>query len=450
MTTIRDDYLMTTWPRYPEADPDWLDVRTYFRGAHQSSVVVAGRLLQNEFSWQIESGGESLPFLFAAPLHWLRPCPTPATESLFREGDLIAIQISKKETDPLAAPIQDELAMAGAVLLLAPNRLPANETSRHERAFTVGRSEQWAKFLNEIRRYFMAQDFIEAQTPTLVPSPGTEPFLDPFSTEWVLGSRQRTLFLPTSPEFHLKQMLSRGWTRIFELKTCFRNGEIGEHHAPEFLMLEWYRAYSNLEAIASDVDGLLQMLAATFARPIAKLKRTTISELFAQSFDGFHLKPSTTREELAALASRKGVAVELDDSFDDVFFRLFLEKIEPQLGREGPLLVSDYPPSQAALSRLGQNGFAERFEVYWRGLELANAFHELNDPFENEKRFAEDAAKKTQLGKAPVPRDENLVRALKAGLPPSGGIALGIDRLFMALFEIATIGETRAFSVERP
>ena len=115
------------------------------------------------------------------------------------------------------------------------------------------------------------------------------------------------------------------------------------------------------------------------------------------------------------------------------------------MGENGPLLVSNYPPSQAALSRLGADGFAERFEVYWNGLELANAFHELNDPAENERRFAEDAALKVALGKPRVPRDENLMRALKRGLPPSGGIALGVDRLFMAMFGIKEIAETRAF-----
>jgi lysyl-tRNA synthetase class 2 len=449
MTKIRGDFLIS-WTRYPQADPDWLDVRTYVRGFHKSGSVVAGRLRQTDLSWQIESGGESLPFVFAKPLHWLRPCQTPATESLFCAGDLIAIRISRTTRTPRESSLLNKFAIAEAVLLLAPNVLEPSDPIAHGHTFTFERSEQWATFLSKIRLHFTSQDFVEAQTPTLVPSPGTEPFLDPFSTEWILGSRKRTLFLPTSPEFHLKQMLSRGWTRIFELKTCFRNGEMGDHHAPEFLMLEWYRAYSNLDAIANDFDSLLQTLGATFARPITHLKRTTMAELFAQALGGFVLAPETTREELAELALSHSVTVDSTDSFDDIFFRLFLEKIESKLGSDGPLLVSDYPPSQAALSRIGQNGFAERFEVYWRGLELANAFHELNDPSENERRFVEDAAKKIQLGKSPIPRDENLVRSLKRGLPPSGGIAVGVDRLFMALFEIATIDETRAFSVERP
>jgi lysyl-tRNA synthetase class 2 len=446
----REHFLKFVWPRFPAADSGWLDVRTYLHGPVQSNAVVAGRLRKSKDSWQIESGGASLLFTFATSLQWLRTCQAPASEDLFCDGDLLAIQILKNPERNRFSSVQIEVAVAEAVLLLAPNELTTDESSAEQSTFTVRRSEQWATFLSEIRAYFKSHDFIEVQTPTLVPSPGTEPFLDPFSTEWFLGSRTRTFFLPTSPEFHLKQLLSRGWTRIFELKTCFRNGEIGEHHQPEFLMLEWYRAYSNLEAIANDVEGLLQVLAKGFARPVPPLRRTTISELFAEAFDGFHLLPSTNRKELATLALENDIKFDSSDSFDDVFFRIFLEKIEPTLGAEGPLLVSHYPPSQAALSRIGEHGFAERFEIYWRGLELANAFHELNDPFENETRFAEDAAKKSELRKRAVPRDENLIRALKMGMPPSGGIALGVDRLFMALFEIEEISQTRAFSAERP
>ena len=200
----------------------------------------------------------------------------------------------------------------------------------------MNRSEQWAAFLGDVRGFFTERHFIEAQTPTLVPSPGTEPFLDPFSTEWQIGSVKTTLYLPTSPEFHLKQMLARGWTRIFEMKTCFRNGEIGSHHQPEFLMLEWYRAYSNLDVIAEDVDHLLQTLSAKFGRALPRLQQKTIAHLFSEAFDGFVLTPQSTRADLAVLAQTIGLSVDKSDSFDDIYFRLFLEKIEAGLGAEGP------------------------------------------------------------------------------------------------------------------
>lgn len=410
--------------RYPPARDGWSDARAFSGEGWLAGRVFrrdgAGRSAAGGDVWSVESGGGS---------HRI----TLENEVPLLDGDLVALKVTRD-------------GRASEVILLAPCEGPFTDENP---AFTVARSEQWALYLSAIRLFFLSRGFIEAQTPTLVPSPGTEPFLDPFSTEWFVGSFKRTLYLPTSPEFHLKQMLVRGWTRLFEMKPCFRNGEIGEHHQPEFLMLEWYRAYANLEAIADDADQLLQSLAERFSVQVPRLKRTTMAELFAREF-GFTLKPDTTRDELAALAAREGIAVRGDDSFDDVFFRLFLERIEARLGADGPLLVSQYPPSQAALSRIGRHGFAERFEVYWNGLELANAFHELNDPVENEARFAKDAAEKAALGKPAVPRDENLVRALKKGMPPSGGIALGVDRLFMALFGIEEIAATRAFPLTRP
>jgi lysyl-tRNA synthetase class 2 len=407
---------------YPPARAGWSDARSF-----SGDGWVAGRVVQSGQQWKIESGGGSLEISFDAPLI---------------AGDLAAFNISQGRASEVVLLTPAPESSAGA---------DANSATKDDESpgFSIARSEQWALYLSALRLFFLGRGFIEAQTPTLVPSPGTEPFLDPFSTEWFVGSHRENLYLPTSPEFHLKQMLVRGWTKIFEMKPCFRNGEIGEHHQPEFLMLEWYRAYNTLEAIADDVDALLQTVARQFSVAVPKLKRTTIAELFANAFPGFHLQPQTTRDELAALAAREKIAVSNNDSFDDVFFRLFLERIESKLGVDGPLLVSDYPPSQAALSRIGPNGFAERFEVYWNGLELANAFHELNDPAENEKRFGQDAVTKAALGKPPVPRDENLIRALKKGMPPSGGIALGVDRLFMAMFGIKSIAETRAFPLTR-
>jgi len=181
------------------------------------------------------------------------------------------------------------------------------------------------------------------------------------------------------------------------------------------------------------------------SRSVQKLNRTTMAELFAKVFPGFVLKSTTSIDELRGLAQSQAVHFEPEDSWDDVFLRIFIEKIEANLGVDGPLLVRGYPPSQAALSRIAHNGFADRFEVYWRGLELANAFHELNDPIENQARFKKDADLKAHLGKIAVPIDAQLIEAFEAGMPPAGGIALGVERLFMALFEIRDISETRTF-----
>ncbi len=437
----RKVWLETDWDRYPSAETGWMDVATFLQDLEEANLVVAGRLSKTAGKFEIESGGARLEFELNHDLKWLKTSSQRAMQKrpekeLFATGDLIAVRLDR------ATGVFE----AAEILLLTP----AFGTADSNLSFHVARSKAWADYLQAIREFFGEHGFIDVQTPTLVPSPGTEPFLEPFATAWTLGSKTQNLYLPTSPEFHLKQLLSRGWSRIFELKTCFRNGELGAHHQPEFLMLEWYRAYANLEAIAGDVETLLQTLSLKFSREVPRLLRTTVSDLFARHYSGFELTPQTSALDLRELATLNDVEWSLSDSFDDLFFRLFLEKIEPTLGMNGPLLVSDYPPSQAALSRIGAHGFAERFEIYWRGLEIANAFHELNDPAENEKRFAGDALKKYELGQVPVPRDENLMRALKTGMPPSGGIALGVDRLFMALFGLETIAQTRAFPLTRP
>lgn len=239
-------------------------------------------------------------------------------------------------------------------------------------------------------------------------------------------------------------MLVAGWTRIYEIKSCFRNGEVGLHHQPEFFMLEWYRAYANLDNIAADVENLLMTLTCAVGIDLPGLRRTSMRALFQDAF-GFELAPETTREQLSDCARRFNVRIEGDDTWDEIFFRLFLEKIEPGLGHEGPVLVFGYPPSQAALARIGRDGFADRFELYWKGVEIANAFHELNDPEVNRARFENDVARKIELTGAGVPVDEELLQALDYGLPPSGGIALGLDRLFMALYAIGDIAKARAF-----
>ncbi|HVK61902.1 MAG TPA: EF-P lysine aminoacylase EpmA [Bdellovibrionales bacterium] len=427
----RTQFLEEIWTPYPPANAGWKDVSS-FEGKALSETIVCGRIKKIDLErCEIEANGSSLTFSFAKDsLSWLAPQridegPAP---DLFKIGDILAVAL----IDAGGALV------AKSVLLLCPGL-----TTSEPRKFDVQQSVRWADFVSRVRSFFVEKGFIEAATPTLVPSPGTEPFLDPFKTEWEIGSKKRTFYLPTSPEFHLKKMLSRGWTKIFEVKPCFRNGEIGEHHQPEFTMLEWYRAYANLDSIADDVELLLKKLSSV------SMRRTTMRDLFRERLS-FDLRPNTSLAELQALAQRERIGFSSDDSWDDVFFRIFLEKIEKDLGTDGPLLVRGYPPSQAALSRIGEDGFADRFEVYWRGLELANAFHELNDPRENEARFGKDAEGKAALGKSAVPVDEELLTAIRSGMPPSGGIALGMDRLFMAIYEIDEIEKTRAFPMTRP
>lgn len=443
--TDRERFLEYYWDRYPAARPEWLDVEEFSKT--EASAVVCGRVRRAEGeSWRLNSAGQEIAFRLEPQVSWMLPLrpgvnrDVPAVTSVLVDNDLIALKLARRGQEWVAS----ECALLAPALVAKPKRPRIG----------VDRSKAWMEFLDCVRAFFKDRGFVEAWTPTLVPSPGTEPFLDAFETDVIFdGTKRGTFYLPTSPEFHLKKMLAAGWTKIFEIKTCFRNGEAGSHHQLEFQMLEWYRAYATLEAIADDVEGLLKVLTRRFGRGSEQsvvLKRTTVAELFSRAFPGFELKPDTTREELAALAERTGVRILETDTWDEIFFRLFLEKVEPHLEVDGPVLVRDYPPSQAALSRIGASGFADRFEVYWRGLEIANAFHELNDPDENVKRFMRDAEVKKALGKPSFPMDQELVESLRFGMPPSGGIALGLDRLFMALLEIGSIEETRAFPFTGP
>ncbi|PIS10448.1 MAG: EF-P lysine aminoacylase GenX [Bdellovibrio sp. CG10_big_fil_rev_8_21_14_0_10_47_8] len=302
--------------------------------------------------------------------------------------------------------------------------------------------QKWMQFLSRVREFFVSKGFQEVQTPTLVTCPGTEPFLDLFSTEFKVGSRQQKFYLPTSPELHLKKILALGQRQIFEMRPCFRNGEISERHQPEFWMLEWYRAFSNLEQILQDTLHLLEFVGAEFET----WDRKSMAQLFQEHLD-FSLTPTTSMGELIALAQKLGLQVEKYELWDDVFYLLFVEKIEPFLNSKNPLIVDRYPPSQAALARLTPDGWGDRFELYWKGFEIANAFHELNDPQIQKQRFEKDLQQKRDLKKEIPPLDTEFIHMLESGMPPSGGIALGLERLFMALHGIERIEEVKMFPI---
>jgi lysyl-tRNA synthetase class 2 len=204
-------------------------------------------------------------------------------------------------------------------------------------------------------------------------------------------------------------------------------------------MLEWYRAYAVLELVEEDLRWILTSLV-----PNMTFERTSIPEFFCTSF-GFDLKPETSREELLALVRDLGLDHKAEDTWDELFLRIYIEKLEPSLPAEKGCFVYDFPPSHAALARLKSTGWADRFEFYWKGLEIANAFHELNDPEEQLKRHQKDQETRRSMGKVVPPVDWNFIRSLRQGMPPSGGIALGLDRLFMAVYDLNEIKDTRLF-----
>ncbi|MCE3010119.1 MAG: EF-P lysine aminoacylase GenX [Proteobacteria bacterium] len=307
--------------------------------------------------------------------------------------------------------------------------------------------EAWAKFLRTTRHFFEERDFHEIWTPTLVRNPGTEPYLDLFETEFRQGQQCRKFFLPTSPELHLKKALAMGLPQIFEIKNCFRNGEVSVHHSPEFLMLEWYRAFAGLEQIQSDVVAWIKDCTAQLAvDPPKRVTQMTMAELWKKILD-FDLTPTTSREELMRLAQELDLYFSEIDSWDEVFFRIFLEKVEPWIPHEELFFLRNYPSSQAALARISEDGWGERFEFYWKGMELGNAFHELNDPQLQRQRTLEDLSLKEKLGKTVPPVDEEFFLALRSGMPPSSGIAVGFERVFLALLNLKSLDQIRLFKI---
>lgn len=407
----RNEFLAKNWNQYP-----LLPKGVYF----------FGRLYEihpYDQGWNVTLLREGQRRNRIFPKIFLKEVPDLEVDLLLKVGDLVAIS--------------DE----GELTLLAPSLAPLST-----RDFRWEDLRLWQDYVFWLREFFREQGFVEIQTPTLVPCPGTEPSLDVFATDFLRGSRRERLYLPTSPELHLKKALSLGAEKIFEIKKVFRNGEVTEHHQPEFTMIEWYRAYQSLEAIKRDVTELVNFLALKMPdlRAPQAIDSWTIPELF-QKYCGFDLSPSTTRDEMKSLAVKLGVDATAAESIDDYFFLIFMEKIETRLAADRLSFVEKYPPYQAALARLTTEGWGDRFEVYWQGLELANAFHELNDPEVQKQRFAEDLAKKREMGKEPVPLDSEFMQCLEAGMPPSAGIALGVERLFMALTGIQKISATRMF-----
>ncbi len=333
---------------------------------------------------------------------------------------------------------------------------PSTEVARLPRArlaALLGR----AKALAAMREFFASRDFIEVETPLIVPSPGLEIHLDAVPA----GDG----FLITSPEYAMKRLLAAGFERIYTACKCFRGNERGPHHAGEFTMIEWYRAYADLEAIIADTEQLVcAVVTAVAGAPIASgiddrgstprgtidvtppWPRATVREVM-RAHAGVEVAGDEPAAVLVERVRAAGIDVAAGAAWDDAFFAAFLARVEPWLaGLARPLILHDWPAPLAALARRKDPTTALRFEAYVGGLELANAFDELTDPAEQRARFADDQQQRRARGRAVYPIDERLLAALAEGLPPSAGIALGFDRLVMLATGARSIDQVLAFA----
>ncbi|WP_218054341.1 EF-P lysine aminoacylase EpmA [Phenylobacterium immobile] len=309
--------------------------------------------------------------------------------------------------------------------------------------------EARGRILKAVRAWFDDRGFVEVETAGLQVSPGNEAHLHAFQTEALgLDGARRALYLRTSPEFACKSLLAAGEQRIFEISKVWRNRERGRLHHPEFTMLEWYRAEEPYESLMADCALLLALAAEAAGRPaltwrdstcdpFAEPARLTLAEAF-EDFAQIDLLATiattgaTDRDALATAATAVAVRVADDDTWSDVFSRVLVEKVEPNLGHGRPTILHEYPAAEAALARRKADDprVAERFELYACGVELANAFGELTNATEQAARFEAEMAEKARVYGERYPIDPDFLAALQI-MPEASGAALGFDRLVM-------------------
>jgi lysyl-tRNA synthetase class 2 len=304
------------------------------------------------------------------------------------------------------------------------------------------------EIVRALRDLFAELAFVEVETPALQVSPGNEIHLQAFGTELAQADRRDRRYLRTSPEFACKKLIAAGERRIVEFARVFRNGERSALHHPEFTMLEWYRADESYETIMDDCIAVIAQAASTAdsrqfvwreraADPFASPERITVAKAFARHA-GIDLLATLSeddgpdREQLASSAKDAGVAIAEDDTWGDIFSRVMAEMIEPYLGVGRATILDEYPAEMSALARpkAGDPRVAERFEVFLCGVELANGFGELTAADEQRRRLLAQMDAKDRIYHERYPIDEDFINALRI-MPPTSGVALGLDRLVM-------------------
>lgn len=289
-----------------------------------------------------------------------------------------------------------------------------------------------ARFIQSLRQFFIQQDFLEIETPLRIPSPAPEEHIEAIGSDnW---------FLQTSPELCMKRLLAADYLRIFQFCKCFRARERGDKHLPEFTMLEWYVAGFDYNQLMDQCENLL----------VSALKEMGHPQNIVWQNKNIYLAQPWERITVADAFSRYAPLSLCDALSKNQFDEILVEHVEPHLGTEHPAFLYDYPAQLAALSKIKKNdpAVAERFELYIGGMEIANGFSELTDPVEQRRRFEEASGARAAKRWAPYAMPEKFLAALEH-LPPSAGIALGIDRMMMILADTKQIDDIIAFPPER-
>lgn len=338
------------------------------------------------------------------------------------------------------------------------------------------------KIIEAIRLFFRLHKFREIETPLLVTVTGTEPYIDLFETSLVVSNHGTyRAFLTTSPELNMKKLLAQGFGDCFQLCKSFRNGEgLSSKHNQEFTILEWYRTQADYTDSMKDCEQLLRFIlyyVCEVKDPLAISARQLWSDFFSfdrtiiltfkgeeielpVSFekitvlDAFEKYAGMSRtevlnfDEIKSVSQKKGYSISENDTWETLYNQIFLNEVEPKLGQVTPTFLYEYPASQAALSvrKKDDPELAERFELYWAGMELGNAFTELTDPVEQRLRMEADLKEQIQMGKNPTSLDEEFLNSL-AQMPATGGVAVGVDRLVMLFADTDSIQDVIHFPI---
>ena len=309
-------------------------------------------------------------------------------------------------------------------------------------------AKQRANILEKIRIFFRNRNVIEVETPSLCGNTVTDVYIDALDSEYHYSSiadQSQKLYLQTSPEYSMKKLLASGYGDIYQICKAFRDEEMGRYHNPEFTILEWYRLEFDHFKLMTEVSSLLMEVLNCKQPTKISYQKIFIENVFIDPLN-------TNRIELLSVLQKFNKSSDwliIEEELDILLEVIFSEIIEPLIGIDAPCFIYNFPATQASLARISPNDIrvAERFECYYKGIELVNGFHELADVKIQQSRFEKDNLQRKNKGMLEKPIDSNFILALESGLPDCAGVALGIDRLVMLVCGLKSIEEVITFSI---